>query len=355
MTYAAITGWGKCLPPAILSNDDLATFLDTDDEWIRSRTGMVERRVSHVDLQELAYVSAARALACAGKTAEDVELIVMGTCSADELVPNVASGIQKKLGAVNAACMDVNTACTSFLYALSSANAMIRTGVVKSALVLGGEVISKAMEWTNRDVSVLFGDGCAAVYLEATENREGLLAESLGCFGDVREILALHGHGTKYYHTGRKNGEIEWNFIGPEIFKKAVAGMAKACADVLAKLDMTTDDVDLVVPHQANLRIIDAVAKRAGVEKERVFVNVHRYGNMSAATLPVALVESIEDGFMKPGSRVLAPAFGAGLTWCSHLIKWGDRVTPLGETDIDLPPCDKTGLELVQEIMAASS
>jgi 3-oxoacyl-[acyl-carrier-protein] synthase-3 len=349
VTYAAITGWGKCLPPSVLTNADLATFLDTTDEWITSRTGIRERRVSHVPLEELGYVAATRALACAGLDPADVELIVFGTCSFDDQVPNQASGLQLRLGAKKAAAMDVNTACTSFLYALSTANALIRNGVVRNAVVLGGEFISAFMDWSNRGVSVLFGDGCAAVVLEATDREEGLLAERLGCDADARGTLVVEGMGTRYANFTRVFGKTDWIFEGQEIFKRAVIGMSGACADVLAARHLTPDDIDLVVPHQANLRIIEAVAKRAGVPMERVFVNVHRYGNMSAGTVPVALVEAIEEGRVKPGSSILLPAFGAGLTWCAHYIRWGDRVTPKGTTDVDLPPCRRTALEMVQE------
>jgi 3-oxoacyl-[acyl-carrier-protein] synthase-3 len=347
--YAAITGWGKCLPPAVLTNADLESVLETNDEWIVSRTGIRERRVSHVSLEEMGYVSACRALAAAGMDPADLDLIVFGTCSFDDQVPNQASGIQVRLGAKKAAAMDVNTACTSFLYGLSTATAMVRTGVVRNALVLGGEHISAFMDWSNRGVAVLFGDGCAAVVIEATDREEGLLGEKLGCDSDARDTLVVEGMGTRYANYTRMYGDTNWVFEGPEIFKRAVIGMSGACAEVLAARHMGAEDVDLVVPHQANLRIIEAVAKRAGVPPEKVFINVHRYGNMSAATVPVALVEALEEGRVKPGSTLLLPAFGAGLTWCAHLVKWGERVTPKGTTDVDLPPCSKTALELVQE------
>ena len=348
MTYAAITGWGKCMPPAVLTNADLATFLDTNDEWITSRTGIKERRISHVPLSDLAYVSTMRALACAGLDPADVELIVVGCCSYDDQVPNQASGLQAEIGAKKAASMDVNTACTSFLYALSTATALIRTGVVKNAVVVGGEIITAYMDWTNRGVAVLFGDGCAAVVLEATDKEEGLLAEKLGCDSDARGTLVVEGMGCRYANQGRILGRTKWIFEGPEIFKRAVLGMSGACADVLEKRHLTPDDIDLVIPHQANQRIIDAVAKRAGLANERVFVNVQRYGNMSAATVPVALVEALEEGRVKPGNLLLMPAFGAGLTWCAHLVRWGDRVTPKGTTDVELPPCNETALELIR-------
>jgi 3-oxoacyl-[acyl-carrier-protein] synthase-3 len=352
VTYAAITGWGKCLPPAVLSNADLATFIDTNDEWITSRTGISERRVTHVPLSELGYVSAARALACAGLDAGELELIVFGTCSFDDQVPNQSSGLQLQLGAKRAASMDVNTACTSFLYALSTANAMIRNGVVRNALVVGGETITSFMDWSNRGVAVLFGDGCAAVVLQATDREEGVLAERLGCDAEARGTLVVEGMGTRYANFTRVYGDTNWVFEGQEIFKRAVLGMSGACADVLAARHMSPDDVHLVVPHQANLRIIEAVAKRTGVPMERVFVNVQRYGNMSAGTVPVALVEAIEEGRVQPGSHLLLPAFGAGLTWCAHLVRWGERVTPLGLSDAELPPCHQTALELVQDKIA---
>jgi 3-oxoacyl-[acyl-carrier-protein] synthase-3 len=349
VTHAAITGWGKCMPPAVLTNAELATLIETSDEWIVSRTGIRERRISHVNLEELGYVAAKRALAAAGMDPADLELIVFGTCSFDDQVPNQASGIQVRLGAKKAASMDVNTACTSFLYGLSTATAMIRTGVVRNALVLGGELISAFMDWNNRGVSVLFGDGCAAVVLEATDREEGLLAERLGCDSDARQTLVVEGMGTRYANFTRMYGDTNWIFDGQEIFKRAVLRMSGACADVLQSRHLAAEDIDLVVPHQANLRIIEAVAKRAGMPMEKVFVNVHRYGNMSAATVPVALVEAVEEGRVKPGSMLLLPAFGAGLTWCAHLVRWGDTVTPKGSSDAELPPCDRTGLEMVRE------
>jgi 3-oxoacyl-[acyl-carrier-protein] synthase-3 len=352
MTHAAITGWAKCMPPAVLTNEDLSTFLDTDDEWITTRTGMKERRISHVHISALVHVAASRALAAAGKTRDEVELIIFGSTTPDQICPNTASYIQKMLGAKKAACMDLNSACTSFMYSLTAATSMIRTGVVKNAVVIGAEVISPVMDWDNRNVAVLFGDGASAFYVEATDKEEGLLAEELGCFGEVRDILTVHGYGLKYANQGIPLGQTEWQFEGQKIFKNAVTGMVGASKKVLEKCGLTTDDLDIVVPHQANLRIIEAVAKRIGVPMDKVFVNVHRYGNMSAATAPVALVEAVEEGRISPGSIILVPAFGAGLTWCAHIIKWGDRVEPLGETDVELPPFDKTGLELVQEIRA---
>jgi 3-oxoacyl-[acyl-carrier-protein] synthase-3 len=351
-THAAIIGWGKCLPPATLRNQDLATFLDTDDEWITSRTGMKERRISHVPLGELAHVAAARALACAGISAEAVDLVVLGSTIGDELAPNVASGVARRLGARNAGAMDLNTACTSFLYGLSSATALVRTGVIRTALVIGAEVPTPFLDWEDRNTAVLFGDGCGAVVIQASDREEGLLAERLGCYSDARGALDIRGVGARYANLGLPYGHTRWNFDGQEIFRRAVVGMAQAGEEALAKRGLGPGDVDLVVPHQANRRIIDGVGKRLGVAPEKVFVNVQRYANMSAATVPVALVEALEEGRVRPGATLLLPAFGAGLTWCAHLVRWGERVTPLATSDVELPPCERSGLELVNELRA---
>jgi 3-oxoacyl-[acyl-carrier-protein] synthase-3 len=350
---AAIIGWGKCLPPVVLTNEDLSSFLDTTDEWITTRTGIRERRISHVSLADMAHVAAQRALACAGVAGKDIDLIVFGTTSYDEQAPNMASGLQQRIGAEGCAAMDINTACTSFLYGLSTATAMIRTGVARTALVIGGELISPYMDWADRNVAVLFGDGAAAVVLQASEHEEGLLLEKLGCYGESREILRIHGMGGAYANKGRLYGVTEWQFEGQEIFKKAVGGMSLACEDVLRRGGFTPADVDLVIPHQANLRIIEAVAKRTHVPMERVFVNVHRYGNMSAATVPVALCEALEEQRIPAGALLLMPAFGAGLTFCAHLVRWGQRVTPLGESPVQLPPATRSAVQMIQALLLA--
>ena len=352
MTYAAITGWGACMPPAVLTNADLSTFLDTNDEWIRTRTGMRERRVSHVSGMELSVVASARALACAGLDATDLELIVYGSCSNEEAVPNSASGVQAALGATRAAAMDVNTACTSFLYGLTTATAMIRTGIVKNAVVIGVELISKYLDWSDRGVAVLFGDGAAAVVLQASDTESGVIGSVLGCDALARKTLRVRGIGVGYSGRGITIGDTKWDFDGQAIFKRAVHAMSEASLRVMREQGLTAEQVDLVVPHQANLRIIEAVAKYAGLPMDKVMLTVERYGNMSAATVPVALVEALEAGRVKPGATILMPGFGGGLTWAATLVKWGDRVTPLGTSDRYLPPCTQTALEMVNAIRA---
>lgn len=340
------------MPPAVLTNQDLSTFLDTSDEWIESRTGMKERRICHVPATEMAIVAARRALACAGLDAGDVDLIVYGSCSPDEQVPNSASGVQAALGAVRAASMDVNTACTSFLYSLSTASAMIRTGSVRTAVVIGAELISPYMDWDNRNVAVLFGDGCAAVVVQASDRAEGLLGDHLGCFADARQTLRVRGMGCAYANRGVVFGDTQWDFDGQEIFKRAVQGMIQASHAVLQKCGVTPDQIDLVVPHQANLRIIDAVMSRVGLPMGKVMLTVQRYGNMSSATVPVALTDALAEGRVAPGALILMPAFGAGLTVCAHLVRWGERVTPLAASDAALPPCPVSALEIVNRIRA---
>jgi 3-oxoacyl-[acyl-carrier-protein] synthase-3 len=350
VTHAEIVGWGKCLPPSILTNQDLSTFLPTDDEWITTRTGMKERRISHVRGTELATVAARRAIACAGMRGEDIDLVIYGSCSNDESVPNSASAVQHAIGAVHAASFDVNTACTSFMYGLSIGSAMIKTGAARNALVIGVELISQYMDWDNRNVAVLFGDGAAAVVVRACETESGVIAEKLQCYADARQILRVRGMGTLYANHGVEYGQTQWDFDGQEIFRRAVHGMSEACLEVMRRARVTIDDVALVVPHQANLRIIDAVAKRAGAPSAKVYLTVQKYANMSSATAPVALVEAVEEGRVRAGDLVLMPAFGGGLTLSAHLIKWGDRTTPLESSDAELPPCTRTALELVNEI-----
>lgn len=350
--YAAITGWGEGLPPAVLTNADLATFLDTSDEWIITRTGMKERRVSHVSAIEMATIAASRALACAGLDATAVDLIVYGSCSNDEVVPNCASGVQVALGAVNAGAMDINTACTSFLYGLSTATALIQNGTIRSAVVIGVELITHYMDWSNRNVAVLFGDGAAAVVVQASDREEGVLGSVLGCDADARHVLRVRGIGCGYAGVGVTLGDTSWDFDGQAIFKRAVKGMTDACERVMHQAGVTGDDIDLVIPHQANLRIIESVAKHVGVPMERVMVTVQKYGNMSAATVPVSLVDALQEGRVRPGSLLLLPGFGGGLTYGALLVRWGDRVTPLGVSTRAFPPNDRTALDIVNAVRA---
>ncbi|MFO0093092.1 MAG: 3-oxoacyl-[acyl-carrier-protein] synthase III C-terminal domain-containing protein, partial [Gemmatimonadaceae bacterium] len=240
----------------------------------------------------------------------------------------------------------------SFLYGLSSATAMIQSGMVRNALVIGVEYISPFMDWSNRNVAVLFGDGAAAVVLQASDTPSGVIGTVLGCDAEARQTLRVRGMGCSYVKGGLTYGDTLWDFDGQAIFKRAVHGMSDACARVMQAAGVTASDIDLVVPHQANLRIIEAVAKYAGVPMERVMLTVQRYGNMSAATVPVSLVDALKEGRVQPGSLLLMPGFGGGLTFGALLVKWGERVTPRRESEAALPPATQTALEMVNAIRA---
>ncbi len=352
MQYANITGWGKCLPPAALTNDDLSTFIDTSDEWISSRTGIKARRISHVNTSDLATMAARHALAAANLDAAELDVIILATASPDTLVPSAASKVQYDLGAVNAAVFDINAACTGFVYALATATSMIKAGDMGKILVIGAERLSHYLDWTHRDTAVLFGDGAGAVVLEASEQKSGLLASKLGCDSEAREILYIPDSGTARERFSHIDGLFEFKFEGQEIFKRAVKGMGGAASYALNKAKLESSDINLIVPHQANLRIIEFLAKRMGAGLDKVMVNIANYGNTSAATVPIALCEALEQGRIKPGDHILTAAFGAGLTWGAGIIKWGERVTPLASSDAQLPPCDKTALELLAPSIA---
>ena len=348
MFHAEITGWGKCVPPAVLSNQDLTTFMDTTDEWITSRTGIKERRICHCNFSDMAIVAAKQALAAADLDPKELDLILLGSLTNDSLCPNTASLVQDAIGATNAASLDINSACTGFLYGLHIGTNLIKTGAHKKVLVLGGEFISHYMNWTNRDVAVLFGDACGAVVIEQTDQEVGLLAAKIGCETDAKYAIQITNLGSAYSRFTEDFLYVDWNFEGQEVFKRAIRCMAQACADVLEETGLTIDDIKLVVPHQANKRILEALAKRVGLPPEKVFINVHKYGNTSAGTIPVALTEALEEDRVAPGDYVLIATFGAGLTWGAGLIRWGDRVKPLQVSTAELPPSDKTALEIIQ-------
>ncbi len=337
MKYANITGWGKCLPPSVLTNDDLSTIMDTSDEWIYPRTGIKARRISHVSTSDLATLAGRRALACAGLEAGDLDGIILATATPDNLLPSAASAVQKKLGAVNAAVFDLNAACTGFVYSLSVATSLVQTGMMKKVLVIGAERLTYLLDWARRDTAVLFGDGAGAVVIEASEQESGLIANKLGCDSEAREILHVPNFGTDRVRFADIDGLFTFNFEGQEIFKRAVRGMGEATNTVLAQAGIAPEQIDLIVPHQANIRIIETLAKRMNAPMEKVMVNIEHYGNTSAATVPIALCEALELGRVQPNSYLLTAAFGAGLTWGAAIIKWGDRVTPINSCDAELP------------------
>lgn len=347
MKYAKITGWGKCIPPAILTNNDLSQIMDTNDEWITSRTGIKERRVSHESTAELAITAAKNAMDCAGIDGQDIDLVLLATCSPSTLVANTASEVQQKIGANGAAACDVNAACSGFLYALQNATAQIQAGMIKRAVVIGAERMTWYVNWSRRDSGVLFGDGAGAVILEATDEKCGLLGTKTGCDSEDREILHIRNFGTnidKY----QPSGPSDILFEGREIFKRAVKGMTSAVDDVLSQVQSNIDEIDVLIPHQANLRIIQAIQSKVNLPNESVMVNIERYGNTSAATIPIALCEAVEQGMIKPHSNIISAAFGAGLTWAASYIKWSDRVEPIKAPSHSLSKTTKTALDLIK-------
>jgi 3-oxoacyl-[acyl-carrier-protein] synthase-3 len=352
--YAEIIGWGKCAPPAILTNDDLSTVMDTNDEWIYSRSGIKRRHISHVPVSELSRVAAERALACSGLSAEDIDLVILGSNTPDSMVPNTASYITNSIGAINAAAFDMNSACTSFIYALNVATDMIKAGSIRTAVIIGMEKVSRLMDWGRRESCVLFGDGGGAVVLKASEKPTGLLFSKISNVPNTVELIELPEWGMDLPRSRMKELYPSLNFLGQDIFKNAVRGMLKNCEEALDKAGLTIDDIDLLIPHQANARILSALGKRLGISEDKVISRIEEYGNTSAGSIPLALCDALEAGRVKPGMTMLMPTFGAGLTSGAAIVQWGDKITPTAESDAQLPPCNETALELLADSLNAA-
>lgn len=352
MRYAEITGWGKCVPPSILSNSDLEELTDTTDEWITTRTGIKERRIAHVNVSDLAVVASQQALAAAGLEPTDIDLIVLATCTADVVIPSAASLVQAKLGATNAAVFDLNAACSGWIYALNVGTQMVKGGGHDKVLIIGAEKLSHLLDFTDRATAVLFGDGAGAVVLEATDQPIGMQSVEIGTDGSVAGILCVPGVGTAGNRYQGDPGEYAIHMDGPEVFKRAVTAMGEASARVVEEAGLSVGDVDLLIPHQANVRIIDATARKLKLAPEQVFVNIASYGNTSAATIPIALTEALDEGRIAPGANIVFAAFGAGLTWAAAVVRWGKRVEPLGVSEARLPPADRTARELLESNVA---
>ncbi len=326
MIRARIIGTGSYVPEKVVTNFDLEKTLDTNDEWIRTRTGIVERHlvVEGENASDLATKAAQRALEMSGVTAKELDLIVVGTVTGDYPWPAMACIVQSNLGAINAGAFDLSAACSGFLYALAMATDRIMAGNARKVLVIGAEVFSRIVDWTDRNTCVLFGDGAGAVVLEACEGDHGVLSTHLYADGSQLELLYQPGFGTRVPPTveGIARGDHFVKMQGNEVFKVAVRSMADVARIALDANGMTTDDVSLFIPHQANVRILDAAAKRIGLRDDQVYVNVDRFGNTSAATIPIALDEVNRAGRLKEGDILLLDAFGGGFTWASALLRW---------------------------------
>ncbi|MGZ9898742.1 beta-ketoacyl-ACP synthase 3 [Shewanella gaetbuli] len=346
MQYAHITGWGKAVPPASLTNDDLATFMETSDEWIKTRTGISKRHISHVDTSVLATVAAKQALAAAGIDGSELDLIILASASPDTLIPNIAATVQAEIGATCGA-FDINAACSGFLYGMGLASSMIKSGQNKKVLVVGAERLSFYLDWSRRETAVLFGDGAGAVVLEASTEEGGVLGYELNNDPEAREILKA-GFGTKMDRFDVNSLDFYIHLNGQEVFKRAIHGMGSLSTKVLEKCQLDKADIDWVIPHQANERIIDTLINRMKIPKEKAIVNIANYGNTSAATIPIAICDALEQGKIKPGQTLLSCAFGAGLTSAALVMKWGERVTPINSCDAKVPDCEQTALELIK-------
>jgi 3-oxoacyl-[acyl-carrier-protein] synthase III len=314
-----ITGLGVNVPAKVVTNDDLAKFVDTSDEWIIERTGIRERRIAAPEqaMTDLALPAARTALERAGVEPEEIDLIIVATVTPDMMFPTTGSLLADLLPAPNAAAYDLLAGCTGFVYALAQGHAMVSAGLSKKALVVGGDVLSKILDWTDRSTLVLFGDGAGAVVLERVDEG-GFEGFELGADGGGGEHLWLPGSGSRTFEDADRLVKMN----GREVFKFATRVMVSSAQALLDEVGRTIDDVDVYVPHQANTRIIDYATKKLGIPQDRVIVNVDKYGNTSSGSIPLALGEAEADGRLRQGSLVLMTGMGAGLTWGSTLMEW---------------------------------
>jgi len=327
MPTARIIGTGSYAPAKVLSNADLEKFLDTSDEWIRTRTGISERRMATEAeaTSDLAYQAALRALAAANMDVADLDMILVATATPDMFFPSTACVLQDRLEARRAAAMDISAACSGFIYGLAVADGLLRLGTLRTILLVGAETLTRVVNWKDRSTCVLFGDGAGAVVLRAGEGPRGILSTHLFADGSKGSHLIIPGGGSRHpiSHRMVEEGLATIRMSnGNEVFKVAVRAMEDAALTALKYNSLDISDVDLLVPHQANLRIINAVGQRLGLSEEKVCVNIQRYGNTSAASIPLALDEAVLAGRVKAGDLLLLCAFGGGLTWGSAVIRW---------------------------------
>lgn len=331
-TFSAITGWGMYVPEKVLTNADLERMVETSDEWITSRSGIKERHIAapNETASTLSIAAARQALERAGIEGKDLDLIIVATVSYDYQFPSTANLVQHALGA-QCGAFDMQAACTGFLYGVSVAHQFIANGAAKHVLVVGVEVLSRAVDYTDRSTCVLFGDGAGAVIMSASDEPGGLLSYTIGSDGARPELLWIPVGGTAK-RIDEEDLRERRNYIkmqGAEVFKFATRIMGVAMEEALGKAGMTADEMDLFIPHQANLRIIEAATKRLGLPAEKVFVNIEKYGNTSAAAIPIALCEAVDQGRVFPGAHLGMVAFGAGLTWAASVIKWTAVTAPV--------------------------
>jgi len=326
-TAVTIAGTGSYLPERVMTNEELSQIVDTNDEWIFSRTGIKERRIAAEGehTSHLASKAAEKALEDAGIAAVDIDLIIVATITPDTLTPATACYVQANIGAVHAVAFDISAACSGFLYAMKLAKRMIESGASTNALIIGAEKLSAFVNWKDRTTCVLFGDGAGAAILRKSREDEGeIIATDIGTDGAQTHLLNIPGGGSACPTTIANAGDglATLAMSGKEVFKHAVTRMKNSANEVIARAGLAPEDIALVIPHQANLRIIDAIADRLAVPNDRVFVNLHKYGNTSAAAIAIALDEANHSGKMKRGDKIIMVAFGAGMTWAAAALEW---------------------------------
>lgn len=326
MRSVGIIGTGKYAPDRVLTNHDLEQMVDTNDEWIVTRTGIRERRIAAPEeaTSDLAIKAAEKALDAAGLTAEDIDLIIVATITPDMFFPSTACLVQEKLGAKRAAAFDLSAACSGFIYGLATASNMIASGMYQHVLVIGAECLSRITDYTDRNTCILFGDGAGAVVLGPVPEGRGFKSFELGADGAGAELLQLSGGGSRIPATA-ESIEAKKHYLymaGSEVFKFAVRIMGSAAEEALRKAGMDKADIDLLVPHQANIRIIQSAMQRLELSEDKAMINLGRYGNMSAASIPVALAEAVEENRLQEGDCVVLVGFGGGLTWGASVLVW---------------------------------
>ncbi|MCJ7580531.1 MAG: ketoacyl-ACP synthase III [Candidatus Aminicenantes bacterium] len=321
-----ISGTGFYAPEKVLTNRDLEKMVDTSDEWIVTRTGIKERRIASEDqsTSDLAVIACRRALKDAGVGIEDIDLILLATSTPDTIFPSTACWVQKELGADHIPAFDLSAGCTGLLYAMIVAESMILYGSVRRILLVGAEMLSRFVNWEDRNTCILFGDAAAALVLEKSEDESGMLSSYWKADGNLGGLLSLPGGGSRHPAT-QETLEQNLHFLqmkGNEVFKHAVKRMGEAALAALEKAGLTTDDIDYLIPHQANIRIIEATGKRLKLSKKKVFINIQKYGNVSVATIPIGLHELKEQGKLKKNDIIVLAAFGAGFTWAAITYRW---------------------------------
>lgn len=325
MSLVKFLGIGSSVPDKVLSNVDFEKMIDTSDEWIRSRTGISERRISEPEVasSDLAYEASIKALEDANIGPEDIDGIIVGTITPDFIFPSTACVLQGRLGAYQAFAFDVLAGCSGFIYALHVAKGLIQGGTAKKLLVVGAETLSKIMNYEDRTTCILFGDGAGAAVISVSET-PGILSSCLGANGDGWDLLYMPGGGSRIPTSEEsvKNGSHFLKMEGKEVFKEAVKALQNSSLEAIEQAGITPDDIDLLIPHQANYRIIDAVRRRLELPEEKVFSNLDRYGNTSSASVPIALDEAVKSGRLKKGDIVVFSAFGAGFTWGASVVRW---------------------------------